>query len=124
MTDETRVLYNDTCPVCRFEIGGYRRRAVAAGLPIRFDALDRAADWGLDPDIAARRLHVWHRGRVLSGLPAFQALWAALPGWRWLALLTGLPVIRTVVGLIYDHLAAPILYRAHLRRQRRPNRSG
>jgi predicted DCC family thiol-disulfide oxidoreductase YuxK len=124
MSDETRVLYNDTCPVCRFEIDGYRRRALAQGLPIRFDALDRAADWGLDPDAAARRLHVWHRGQVLSGLPAFRAIWAALPGWRWLAVLTGLPILRPPLAFLYDRIAAPILYRAHLRRQRRFSRSG
>jgi predicted DCC family thiol-disulfide oxidoreductase YuxK len=124
MSDETRVLYNDTCPVCRFEIGSYRRRALAQGLPIRFDALDRAADWGLDPDTAARRLHVWHRGEVLSGLPAFRAIWAALPGWRWLAVLTGLPILRPALAFLYDRIAAPILYRAHLRRQRRVSRSG
>ena len=29
MTQETRVLFNETCPVCRFEIDAYRRRAVA-----------------------------------------------------------------------------------------------
>ena len=58
MTQETRVLFNETCPVCRFEIDAYRRRAVAGGLPIRFDTLDRAEDWGLTPDQAARQLHV------------------------------------------------------------------
>jgi hypothetical protein len=36
MTQETRVLFNDSCPVCRFEIDAYRRRAMAEGLPIRF----------------------------------------------------------------------------------------
>lgn len=119
MSDETRVLYNHTCPLCRFEIDAYRRRARAEGLPIRFDPLDRAADWGLTPDEAARELHVWHDGRVLSGLEAFRALWSALPGWRHLARATGLPVIRPAVAFLYSAVAAPILYRAHRRRQRR-----
>lgn len=119
MTDETRVLYNETCPVCRFEIDTYRRRAVAQGLPIRFDPLDHAADWGLTPDQAARELHVWQDGRVLSGLQAFRALWAALPGWRWLARVTGWPVVRPVADGLYRGIAAPLLYRAHLRRVRR-----
>lgn len=119
MAPETRVLYNETCPVCRFEIDGYRRKAVAADLPIRFDALDRAEDWGLTPDQAARVLHVWQDGRVLSGLPAFRALWAALPGLRWLARVTGWPLIRPLAALAYGRIAAPLLYRAHLRRQRR-----
>ena len=119
MTKETRVLFNETCPVCRFEIDAYRRRAVAGGLPIRFDTLDRAEDWGLTPDQAARQLHVWQGGRVLSGLEAFRALWAAMPGWRRLARVTGWPVIRPLAALAYSRIAAPILYRAHLRRVRR-----
>jgi predicted DCC family thiol-disulfide oxidoreductase YuxK len=119
MTDETRVLYNETCPVCRFEIDTYRRRAVAQGLPIRFDPLAQAADWGLTQDQAARELHVWQDGRVLSGLQAFRALWAALPGWRWLARVTGWPLVRPVADGLYRGIAAPLLYRAHLRRLRR-----
>jgi predicted DCC family thiol-disulfide oxidoreductase YuxK len=119
MTSETRVLYNHTCPVCRVEIDAYRRRALAEGLPIRFDPLDRAEDWGLTRDQAARQLHVWQDGRVLSGLPAFRALWAAMPRWRWLARVTGWPVIRPVAGWLYAGIAAPLLYQAHLRRQGR-----
>ena len=42
MTEETRILYNDTCPLCRFEIDHYRDRASATGAPLAFDALDRA----------------------------------------------------------------------------------
>ena len=119
MTDETRVLYNQTCPVCRFEIAGYRRRAAIDGLPIRFDGLDQAEDWGLTPDDAARRLHVWQDGHILSGMPAFRALWSAMPRWRWLARVTGWPVIRPLADAAYDRIAAPMLYRTHLRRQRR-----
>lgn len=117
MTEETRVLYNETCPVCRFEIDAYRRRAVADGLPIRFDGIDRAEDWGLTPDRAARQLHVWQDGRVLSGMPAFRALWSAMPRWRWLARVTDWPLVRQVTEVLYDRVAAPLLYRAHLRRQ-------
>ncbi|MFN4204266.1 MAG: thiol-disulfide oxidoreductase DCC family protein [Tabrizicola sp.] len=119
MTEETRVLYNDTCPVCRFEIDAYRRRASADGLSIRFDPLDRAEDWGLTPDEAARQLHVWRAGRILSGMAAFRALWSSMPRWRWLAWLTGWPPVRPMADLVYERIAAPILYRAHLRRQRR-----
>jgi predicted DCC family thiol-disulfide oxidoreductase YuxK len=119
MTSETRVLYNETCPVCRVEIDAYRRRAVRQGLPIRFDTLDRAEDWGLTADEAARQLHVWQDGRVLSGLEAFRALWSAMPRWRWLARVTGWPVIRPLAKVLYSRIAAPLLYRAHLRRQRR-----
>lgn len=121
MSDETRVLYNDACPVCRFEIGHYAAHAGRRGLPLRFDDLNTAdlAGWGLSADMAARRLHVMHDGRLVSGLDAFRALWSAMPRYRWLARITGLPLVRPVLAFVYDRLAAPLLYRAHRRRQRR-----
>ena len=66
-----------------------------------------------------RRLHARHDGRILSGFPAFLLIWQALPRWRWLARLVGLPGLRSLVGIVYDKLAAPILYRLHLRREAR-----
>lgn len=119
MSDETRVLYNDTCPVCRFEIDAYAKRVRADGLPVRFEDLSRAADWGMTADQAAQRLHVMHNGALLSGIPAFRALWSTMPRWRWAAWLTGLPLIRPVTAALYDHVLAPALYRAHLRRNGR-----
>ncbi|MFN4160132.1 MAG: thiol-disulfide oxidoreductase DCC family protein [Gemmobacter sp.] len=122
MADNIRILYNDTCPLCSWEVGHYRRAAGEAGGGaggVAFDSLDRAADWGMTEDQAARALHVRRDGQVLQGLEAFRAVWAALPGWRWLARLTGLPVVRPVIGFVYDRVAAPVLYRAHLRRQAR-----
>jgi len=123
MTDETRVLYNEDCPVCRFEIGHYRKQALAEGAALRFEDLSNVAAWGLTPDQAARRLHVMHQGRLVSGIPAFQLLWAKLPGWRWLARIMALPGLHQLACAGYDHLLAPLLYRMHLRRQRRSSRS-
>ncbi len=121
MTSETRVLYNAACPVCRAEIDHYARHARAEGLPLRFDALDGPdlGLFGVTADEAARRLHVLQDGRVLAGLPAFRALWAAMPRYRWLARVTGLPGVGPVTDLLYERVAAPLLYRMHLRRERR-----
>lgn len=119
MQPEIRVLYNDTCPVCRREVDVYRSGAAAQGLPIAFDGLDRAGDWGLTADAAARQFHVRQGDVVLAGMPAFRALWSEMPGWRWLARVTGWPVMRGLCDLVYRHVAAPVLYRAHLRRQAR-----
>lgn len=117
MSDETRILYNDTCPVCRFEINSYRKTAVAQNLPLRFDDLTQAAAWGIAPDAAAKRLHVLHNGEILSGIPAFQVIWASLPRWRWFGKLTALPLIHPIACALYDHVMAPLLYRAHKRRE-------
>lgn len=119
MGNDIRILYNDTCPVCRFEIDGYRAVADRRGIAMGFDTLAKAADWGLTPDAAARRLHVIVDGEVLSGMAAFRAIWARLPRWRWAARVTGWPVVRPAMDFIYDRVAAPVLYRAHVRRQRK-----
>ncbi len=116
-----RVLYNGACPICRFEIEHWKKVTARRDLPIVFDDLNgpARADWNMDADEAAQRLHVRWKGRRLSGFPAFLALWSQMPGMRWLAWSLGLPGLRQVVGAAYDRVAAPMLYRAHLRRQAR-----
>ncbi len=118
---KTAVLYNSQCPVCNAEVSHYARYADEAGLPIRFDDLneDGCARWGLDYDTAARRLHVQRDGVLTSGIPAFLILWAEMPRYRLLGRILGLPGIRQMASAAYDHVIAPALYRAHLRRLRK-----
>lgn len=113
-----RVLYNADCPVCRAEIGHYATLASALDLPIRFDDLNSPdlSLWGVSSDAAARRLHVLHDGRVVAGIEAFRLIWQEIPRYRWLARVTGWPGMRQAAALIYDRLAAPLVYGAHLRR--------
>lgn len=120
---KTRVLYNDTCPICTREITHYDKLARAGGLPLAFEGLqDNAAAWGLDPDAAAQKLHVRQGEKLLSGFDAFVAIWHNIPRYRWLAWLATLPVIRTLVAGVYDYIAAPLLFRLHKRRQRKSGR--
>lgn len=120
-TMETRVLYNDACPVCRTEIRHYARYAAEAALPLRFEDLntDDLRDWGLTPDAAARRLHVLTDGQILSGIDGFLVLWAQMPRYRWLGRIVGLPGIRQTAAMAYDYVLAPLIYRWHLRQQGR-----
>lgn len=115
------VIYNDTCPICSREVGAYRREAEAAGCAIGFDGLDNAdlAGFGLDREGAARQFHVVRDGKLLAGLDAFLALWAALPRWAWLARAIDRPVVRPAARFVYDRLAAPALYAMDRRRRRR-----
>jgi len=118
---ETTVLYNGDCPICAREIAAYRARAERTGAPLAFQPLAAAdlAAWGLTAEAAARRLHVRQGDRILAGVPAFRALWAALPGFRWLARVTGWPGVAGLTHLAYEHAAAPALYALHRRRVRR-----
>lgn len=115
----TAVLFNADCPICNAEIRHYARYAQDHDLPIRFDGLSAHAEWGIDADTAARRLHVRHNGQTLSGIDGFVVLWAQMPRYRWLSRVVGLHVIRQIASLAYDRVLAPIIYRAHLRRQRK-----
>ena len=122
----TRVLFNANCPVCNFEIGHYAQYADRSGLLIRFDDLNTDArdQWGIDADTAARRLYVLHEGVLTSGIPAFLALWAQMPRYRVLGCVVGLPGIKQIAIVTYDHVLAPAIYRWHLRRvKRQANRS-
>jgi predicted DCC family thiol-disulfide oxidoreductase YuxK len=123
---KTCVLYNGDCPICSFEIEHYISYAGRMGLPIRFDDLntDALAQWGLDGDTAARRLYVIHDGKLVSGIPAFLLLWAQMPRYRLLGRVIGLPGMRQIATLAYDHLLAPLIYLWHLRRLRRQSRQG
>jgi predicted DCC family thiol-disulfide oxidoreductase YuxK len=117
MTQPLRILYNDTCPICAREIGVYARADGAEDM--QFCALNTAATFGLDADTAARRLHVVQDGQLIAGIDAFIAIWAALPAWAPLARIARLPLIRPVLGAAYDYILAPIIYRLHLRREKR-----
>jgi predicted DCC family thiol-disulfide oxidoreductase YuxK len=87
------VLYDGACPLCRREIGLYRD--LQANTPVCFaDVSDAALPLppGTTREQLLARFHVrGHDGQLLSGARAFLALWAALPGWRWLALIGRLP---------------------------------
>jgi len=84
------VLYDGACPLCRREIDIYR------GLqPLQADSMVCFADVsdatlplppGTTREQLLARFHVRGRdGELRSGAQAFLALWAELPGWRWLA---------------------------------------
>lgn len=61
---------------------------------------------------------------MLSGLPAFRALWSQMPGFRWLAWVTGVWGVRQVASAVYDHVLAPGLFALHVRRgENRPRHS-
>jgi predicted DCC family thiol-disulfide oxidoreductase YuxK len=121
MNEETKVLYNAQCPVCRFEIDHYRSYAQKSDLAIRFDDLnsDALSAWDITSDQAARRLYVEHKGQLYSGIPAFIVLWREMPRYRELGRIVDLPVIHGIACKVYDLALAPAIYCWHLYRQRR-----
>lgn len=122
MSDETEVLYNASCPICSREVDHYARLSAEAALPIRYTDLGNPAklqDWHITAEDAAKRFHVRKGGQTYAGIPAFIVLWQDIPQTRWLARLVSMPGVYQLACLGYDYVAAPLLYRLHLRRQSR-----
>ena len=102
-TPALTVLYDASCPLCRREIGVYR--GLQPNTPVCFaDVSDTtlALPSGTTREQLMARFHVrGSDGRLLSGAQAFLALWAALPGWRWLALAGQLPGAAWAMERLY-----------------------
>jgi predicted DCC family thiol-disulfide oxidoreductase YuxK len=102
-TPPLTVLYDGACPLCRREIGVYR--GLTPNTPVCFaDVSDTALPLpsGTTREQLMARFHVRQAdGRLLSGAQAFLAVWAALPGWRWLALVGRLPGAAWAMERIY-----------------------
>jgi predicted DCC family thiol-disulfide oxidoreductase YuxK len=118
------VLYDGACPLCRREISAYR--GLQPSTPVRFADVNDA-ELPLPPGTTRAQLlarfHVRSRdGELLSGAQAFLALWAALPGWRWLARSGRLPGVAWVMERSYRVF---LRWRPALQRwARRPDRQG
>jgi demethoxyubiquinone hydroxylase (CLK1/Coq7/Cat5 family) len=97
------VLYDGSCPLCRREISVYR--GAQASQPLSFSDVSNPAlvpPAGTRVEALMARFHVQHAdGRLESGARAFIALWALLPGWRWLARLGRLPGMTPLMEWAY-----------------------
>ena len=97
------VLYDGSCPLCRREIGVYRDLKASQALCF-VDVCDPASNIpaGTLPEKLKARFHVQQAdGRMESGARAFLALWAVLPGWRWLARIGALPGVAFLLECAY-----------------------
>ena len=99
------VLYDGACPLCRREVA--HLQGLAAQQPdsaLCFVDVS-ATDGPWAPDERARLLARFHvqgaDGRLLDGAAAFVAMWARLPGWRWLARLARWPGVLPALEWAY-----------------------
>ena len=98
------VYYDGSCPLCRSEIGLYRK---AQGSD-RIDFVDVSTIEGraVAPDLtqadAMARFHVRKSdGALASGAAGFAQLWLTLPRWKWLGWLVALPGVVTIAEAAY-----------------------
>ena len=95
------VYFDGSCPMCRAEIGIYRRLPQAA----QIDWVDVSAgqDLGeLSCQQAMARFHVRDReGRLFSGAAAFSQMWRVFPAWRWLRWFSAWPPMSWLSEGVY-----------------------
>lgn len=99
----TTVYFDNSCPLCRREVGLYR--SLPADAPIDWQDVSSAAPEGLHGVSQAqlmRRFHVrTETGEMLSGARAFAHVWSQLPGWRYLAILFRIPGMPWLMEGLY-----------------------
>jgi len=100
---KSTVYFDGSCPLCRAEIGYYRRKDQAGALSfVDISETGAVAPEGMTRQRAMERFHVRASdGRVLSGAAAFVEVWARLPKWRWVARAASLPGALAVLELGY-----------------------
>jgi predicted DCC family thiol-disulfide oxidoreductase YuxK len=93
------VYFDGSCPLCRAEIGYYRRTDKASALCfVDVSEADAVTPKGISQQRAMARFHVRAGdGRVVSGAAAFVEVWRCLPRWRWAARVASVPGALSVL---------------------------
>ena len=96
-----KVLFNEKCSVCNFEIQHYKKRSNL-----------NYTDCSAMDDKYLKALHVqFDDGKELIGIRAFIYVWNNTDGYRWLARLIGLPIIFQLSQFAYSIIARILFWR-------------
>lgn len=100
---KSTVYFDGSCPLCRAEIGHYRREDKAGALClVDVSKSDHTLPADLTRQQAMKRFHVLGGdGKLLSGAAAFIEVWSRLPRWRWAARAAALPGATTTLEIGY-----------------------
>ena len=100
---KSTVFFDGSCPLCRAEIGYYRRKDQAGAFCfVDVSVAGASTPEGITQQRVMERFHVRARdGRVLSGAAAFVEVWTRLPKWRWAARAASLPGALAALELGY-----------------------
>ena len=101
MSSSEKVLFNEKCSICNYEIKHYQKRS-----ELNF------VDCSDMEDKYLKKLHViMPDGKELEGVDAFIYVWKRTKGYSWLASLSSLPAIKQIAKFIYSILAFLIYWR-------------
>ena len=101
----TKVYYNESCRICRFEINHYKKFEKKIGWVDVTNNKSAVDETKKQPKELIRRLHVLKDGQIYNGIDAFLIVWEKLPKYRWLYNLVKTPVIYHISYIAYECLA-------------------
>ena len=102
--NKSKILFNEKCSVCNFEIKHYKKRS-----DLNFVNCSEMGDKYL------KKLHVrFENGAEISGVDAFVYVWERTKGYEWIAKITKLPVIYTLSKIGYAVIAFILFYKYKL----------
>ena len=102
--NESKILFNEKCSVCNFEIKHYKKRS-----DLNFVNCSEMGDKYL------KKLHVrFENGTEISGVDAFVYVWERTKGYAWIAKIIKLPVIYTLSKIGYAVIAFVLFYKYKL----------
>ena len=101
MVNNVKVLFNEKCSICNFEIKHYKKRS-----HLTFDDCSHMEDKYL------KKLHVvFDDEKELVGVDAFIYIWKRTKGYGWLGKFVGLPIIKQCAIFAYSILAFLLFWR-------------
>ena len=101
----TKVYYNESCNVCRFEINHYKKfEEKIAWIDVTNNS-SAVNETKKQPKELIRRLHVLKNGQIYNGIDAFLIVWEELPKYKWLHTLVKTPIIYHISYIAYECLA-------------------
>ena len=99
--EKGKVLFNEKCSICNFEIKHYKKRS-----SLNFE------DCSAMEDKYLKALYVqFSDGTELKGVDAFIYVWSNTKGYNWLAKITKLPIIFQIAKFCYGPIAFAIFWR-------------
>ena len=99
--EKGKVLFNEKCSICNFEIKHYKKRS-----SLTFEDCSEKEDKYL------KALYVqFSDGTELKGVDAFIYVWSNTKGYNWLAKITKLPIIFHIAKFCYRPIAFVIFWR-------------
>jgi len=103
-----KVLFNEECRICNFEIKHYKKRS-----QLEYENCSKKGDKYL------KALYVeFPDGSEIKGVEAFIYVWSNTKGYSWLARFVSTPVVFTIAKLVYAFLAFILYWRFKLFNQK------